>query len=990
MSEKKFLKFNVLRKIIFIACMNVFTLSLFAQNVNVTGTVTDTGGEILQGVSIAVKGSTSGVISDANGRYTISVADRSAVLVFSFVGFVTREVTVGSQTVIDVSLAEDIQQIGEVVVIGYGTLEKKQLTSAITSITARELPQGVGGSTVANALKGKVSNLIIQDDASPNSELTLQLRGMASVNTSRAPLVVIDGMPGGDIRSVVQEDIQSIDILKDAGASAIYGTRATGGVILITTKQAQEGKLRLSYTGEAIFKQDFGKPRVLTAQEYMQYKTGVTDYGSVTDWWEAGMADNPTSNRHVITVQGGSSAARIYATAMYDDNRGVLMGDNRKDLGGRINGAFKLLDGWLDINVHLDYRQALRNQSTPGVGALLTMNPTKDPNDYPNETLWPKQSGLGETNTVAESKLITNKGLDKWFRPDVELKLNILPVKGLSYHQTFGYENRQWEWQNYQPSSIAVTEYQNRSGKGTAELKFDKTDLINSDGYFAYVRNAGNHFINASVGYSYFEQNGEMFRLKNYGFAVDAVEVWDIGNGSGLTDPSFAYKAELESSKQVTQRLLAFFGRANYSYMDKYLASATIRREGSSKFATNRRWGNFWQVSAGWRLSKESFLQNVSAISDLKLRASYGVTGNEGFSADYAAVMYGSSTQILMPDGTWAPSYKISKNINPDLGWEEKHEWNIGVDYDLFNRRLFGKLDFYRRNVEGLIYEVNVPQPPYTEAKMHKNIGTLENIGWEFEIGGNIVQSQNWNYTTRLTVSHNTTTIGDMSADNDKIKAAYVGRAGDVHQIERNVKVGSFFLYKFAGFNDKGEFQAYNKDNEVIVPIEGGNKTDEDKRYTGNYTPAAIVGWSHDLQYKNWSLGMTLTSWIDFDIYNAFEHTSGTASGTAATSFSNSLLSVFTKNAHIKGQSLECDYFLEDGTFLKVQNITLGYKFDTGKYLKLMESARLYFTMNNVLTLTGYSGLNPEVNIAGWDGGVEWGSVYPQTRTFTIGLQLNF
>jgi TonB-linked SusC/RagA family outer membrane protein len=952
--------------------------------------VKDADGEALQGVSVAVKGSTSGVASNENGNYSIIVTDRNAVLVFSFVGFVTQEIQVGSQTVINVTLEEDVQQIGEVVVIGYGTLEKKQLTSAITSISAKELPQGVGGSTVANALKGKVSNLIIQDDASPNSALTLQLRGMASVNTSRAPLVVIDGMPGGDIRSVVQEDIQSIDILKDAGAGAIYGTRATGGVILITTKQAQEGKMRLSYTGEAIFKQDFGKPRVLTAQEYMQYKTGVTNYGSVTDWWDAGMADNPTSNRHVVTIQGGAPTAKIYATAMYDDNRGVLMGDNRKDLGGRINGAFKVLDGWLDINVHLDYRQALRNQSSPGIGALLSMNPTKDPNDYPNDTLWPKQSGLGETNTIAESKLITNKGLDKWFRPDAELKLNILPVEGLSYHQTFGYENRQWEWQNYQPSNIAVTEGQNRSGKGTAELKFDKTDLINSDGYLSYVRTVGDHYINASAGYSYFEQNGNMFRLKNYGFAVDAVEVWNIGNGSGLTDPSFGYKAELESSKQVTQRLLAFFGRANYAYKDRYLASATLRREGSSKFAANRRWGNFWQVSAGWRLSNEAFLKDVSAISDLKLRAAYGVTGNEGFDADYAAVMYGSSTQILMPDGTWAPSYKISKNINPELGWEEKHEWNIGIDYELFNRRLFGKLDFYRRNVEGLIYEVNVPQPPYTEAKMYKNIGTLENIGWEFEIGGNIVQSRNWNYTTRLTISHNTSTIGDMSADNDKVKAAYVGRAGDVHQIEKNVDVGSFFLYKFAGFNANGEFQAYDKDDKVIVPIESGNKTDADKRYIGNYTPTAIIGWSHDLQYKNWSFGMTMTSWIDFDIYNAFEHTMGLSGGTAATSFSNSMLDVFTKNAHIKGTALESDYFLEDGTFLKIQNITLGYRFDTKKYLKIMESARLYFTMNNVLTLTGYSGLNPEVNITGWDGGVEWGSVYPQTRTFTLGLQLNF
>jgi TonB-linked SusC/RagA family outer membrane protein len=968
----------------------MITFSLFAvQEVSVSGTVTDEVGEPIQGVSIVVRGTSNGVLSDANGEYSIQ-ANRNDVLIFSFLGFVTQEITVGAQTQIDVSLSEDVQQIGEVVVIGYGTLEKRQLTSAITSITARELPQGVGGSTIANALKGKVSSLVIQDDASPNSALTLQLRGMASVNTSRAPLVVIDGMPGGDIRSIVQEDIHSVDILKDASAGAIYGTRATGGVILITTKQGQEGQLRLSYTSEVILKHDFGKPRVLNAQEYLHYKPGATNYGSDIDWWNEGMADNPTSHRHVFTVQGGSSAARVYTTFMYDDNRGVLMGDDRKDIGGRINTAFKLLDGWLDINMHLDYRQAKRNQSTPSVGGLLGMNPTKNPWDYPNPELWPKQSGLDPPNTIAESQLITNKGIDKWFRPDAELKFNILPIEGLEYHQTFGYENRQWEWQNYQPSHIAVTEGQNRSGKGTAELKFDKSELINSDGYFTFRRDFGNHFINASAGYSYFEQNGEMFRLKNYGFAVDAVEVWNIGTGSGLNDPKFGYRAEMESSKQITQRLLAFFGRVNYSLMDRYLFSATFRREGSSKFAANKRWGNFWQLSAGWRISKECFLKDASAIDDLKFRVAYGVTGNEGFSADYAAVMYGTSTPVLMPDETWASSFKIFRNINPDLGWEEKQEWNIGLDYELFGRRLFGKLDFYRRNVRGLIYEVNVPQPPHTESKMFKNIGTLENAGWEFEIGGVIVRSRNWHYNVRLTLSHNSTRIGDMSADNDKVYAAYVGRAGDVHRIEKNVKVGSFFLYKFAGLDDKGQFQAYDRNGKIIVPIEGGNKTDDDKRYIGNYMPTLIAGFSHELRYKNLSFGMTISSWIDFDIYNAFEHVSGTSGGTAATSYGNSLLSVFTRNAHIKGQTLECDYFLEDGTFLKIQNLTLGYRFNTKKYIKIMDSARLYFTANNVLTLTRYSGLNPEVDITGWSNGIDWGTVYPQTRTFAIGLQLNF
>jgi TonB-linked SusC/RagA family outer membrane protein len=722
----------------------------------------------------------------------------------------------------------------------------------------------------------------------------------------------------------------------------------------------------------------------MTGREYMQYKPSQTDYGSDIDWWDEAMSDNPTSHRHVVTMQGGSATSKIYASAMYEDNRGVVMNDTRKDLGGRINGNFKLLDGWLDLNTHLDYRQAKRRARA---GIAVANNPTRDPHD---PSLWDSHNGLDDTNTVIDAGLIHDIGVDKWFRPDVELVLNVLPIKGLTYHQTFGYENRQWEWQYYAPSTTTVTEGQNRTGKGTAELKFDKTELLNSDGYLSFDRKIGtDHYVNAAAGYSYFERNGEMFRMKNYGFAVDGVLMWDIGKGTHLNNASETVKAEMESRKQITQKLSAMFARANYTYKDRYLASATVRREGSSKFAENNRWGMFWQTSAGWRLSKENFLQDVIWLNDLKVRASYGVTGNEGFNADYAAVMYGSDAYWQLPSGEWGYTYGVTKNINSSLGWEEKHEWNIGIDYELFDARLFGKIDFYRRDVEGLIYEVGVPSPPNITSTMFKNIGTLKNSGWEFEIGSNIVRTKDWNYTTKLNLSHNTTKVGSLADANTYYQAGYVGRAGDVHRIEQNTRVGSFFLYKYAGLDSEGRFEAINPNGDKINPEVEKVKHLEDKMYIGNYIPALIAGWSHDLTYKNWSFGMTLTSWIDFDIYNEMEHTQGLVSGTAGGS-RNQLLSAYTKNAHIKGQALECDYFLEDGTFLKIQNLSLGYRIDTKKYLKIMESARIYLTMNNVLMLTKYSGLNPEVNITGWDQGIESTGIYPQTRTFALGLQLNF
>jgi TonB-linked SusC/RagA family outer membrane protein len=956
-------------------------LSLRAQNLNVSGTVLGSNGEPVAGASVVVKGSTVGATTDANGGYAIS-APANATLVFSFLGMTTREEAVAGRGRIDVTLSESDQSIDEVVVIGYGTMQRRQVTSSITSISARDLPAGVGGSSIATALKGKVSGLVMSGTTSPNSDNTFQLRGMASINTSRAPLIVIDGMPGGDIRTVVQEDIQSIEVLKDASAGAIYGTRATGGVILITTKQAKSNELKMSYTGELTFKQAFGQPDMLNATDYVAtYGGAKNNYGYDTDWWSEALNDNPTSSRHTLTVQGGADKARIYATMMYDDNRGILQGDTRKDYGGRINTDFKLLQGWLDINSHISYRQAQRYQNKPSIEGIMRANPTQavyDPNSQTGYNIWTDGDNT-EMNEIGEAALKTDEGLDKWFRPDVTLKLNILPVDGLSYRQTAAYENRQWEKHFYR--SMFSREEIRAGRKGWAELEFSKTELMNIDGYFSYVKSFGDHDINATAGYSYYENNSENFSVKNGNFTNDLVKFWKIGEGSRLKEGL----AEMGSSKGITQRLLAYFARANYSYKDTYMATASIRREGSSKFAANNRWGTFWAISAGWRLSKEAFLKDVGWIDDLKLRVAYGVTGNEGFAADYAAKMYGSDTRWLLPDGTWAYSYGVTKNINDVLGWEEKHEWNIGVDYSLLNNRLYGKFDLYRRAIEGLIYNVQVPQPPNTESEMYKNIGTMENSGWELEIGGEVVRSKSWSYSTSLNLTHNSTVIGSLWGNQTYINGDYVNNWVEyAHRIEEGTKVGSYFIYPYAGVSDDGHILIRNKDGEII---KGDDGRVDDRVYQGNFMPSLIAGWTHNVQWKNWSLSLTLTSWIDYDVYNGVEILYGLKNVAQG----NMLYDAINKNGHITGRPQPCDYFLYDGTFLKLQNFTLGYTLPMRKYTNLIENIKIYVTGNDVYTFTKYPGLNPEVDVTGWDAGIEKGSnIYPQTRTFTFGLQLNF
>ncbi|MCD7937462.1 MAG: SusC/RagA family TonB-linked outer membrane protein [Tannerellaceae bacterium] len=957
------------------------------QHITITGVVIDNHGEPVIGANIVQKGTVNGTVTDFDGNYSLQVP-QGATLQISYIGYLSQEIVVGSNNVINITLQEDTHALEEVVVVGYGTLQKKQVTSSITSVSAADLPVGVGGSSIATALVGKVGGLIITGTDSPNSGNTLQLRGPSSINAGKDPLVVIDGMPGGDIRSVNQEDILSIDVLKDASAGAIYGTRATGGVILITTKQSNvdDGKVKLTYNGEVAFKQTYGKPRMLTADEYRRYEHGI-DYGSNVDWWDESLTDNPTSQKHTVTLQTGTKNAQVYTSFFYENNRGVVKFDDRTDYGGRINGRFKLLDGWVEINTHADYRQAMRKQSKAGMAEALRNNPTRpvyDPDSQTGYNVW-----LNETlqnNSIADAALNTDEGMDKWFRPDVLMKVNILPVSGLSYTQTVAYELRQWEQHRFK-SRYHRDEIQNNNRGGDARLNFDKTEFLNTEGYVTYVNAFGDHYINAVAGYSFHQKNGEKFEARNYDFSVDPVQFWNIGQGSYLKDG----KADMSSSKNITEKLGAYFGRVNYSYKDRYMTTATFRREGSSKFAKNNRWGNFWSISGGWRISEENFMAGTRGwLNDLKVRAAYGVIGNNNFDADYAATLYGSDQVWLMPTGNWAYTYGKTRNVNTDLKWEETREWNFGLDFSVLNNRLYGKVDLYRQKVHDMIYEIEVSQPPYTQSSMHMNIGNMENKGWEVEIGADIIRTKDLTYSTSLNISGNTSKIlslwGNQSYFN-KGGLPSPGNPGDALRVEEGVKLGSFYLWKYAGIDQTtGEFLLYNKDGEIIPASE---KTMEDKQYIGNYYPKAILGWTHNVRYKNWDFGVVFTGWFKYDIYNTVEMYMGLPNVGDGL---NVLQKAYKKNSHIKGEKQLCDYFLDDASFFKIQSINVGYNLNLKPYTNnLVDMCRLYLTINNVAKFTKYGGVNPEQNVTGFEHGIEYfGDIYPQTRQYTLGLQLTF
>lgn len=949
------------------------------KKIKISGTVLDKNEEPIIGVNIIEKGTTNGTTTDVNGQFSLTVLS-DGILSISYMGYNTQEISPKGKSTLNIVMQEDTHLLEEVVVVGYGTMEKRSVTSSITSIKGKDLPQGIGGSSIATALQGKISGLTISSNSSPNASNTFQLRGVASINASQGPLVVVDGIPGGDIRVINQEDIESIDVLRDASAAAIYGTRAAGGVLLITTKQAERGTLRLTYTGEFTTESVRKKPEVQSAAEFIEHGLG-TDYGATTDWFDEMTQDNPFSHRHVINISGGNKAVRAYTTFTVQDQKGIALGDNRKDYSGRINLNFNLLDDLLEIKTRAEYRNTSRDMRNSNYNMALKLNPTLSPYDENNPTGYNVWTGLWEFyNPLADTELKQNDGKDKWMLADATFKFNITP--DLSAQATVGYQNLTYRQTSY-TSAFHTESIENSNRRGNAYQGFLEQTQASFEAYANYNKVFGDHTVAAVAGYSFWESNSEEFNMRNYDFPVDGVGPWNMGSGTWLSDG----RGGMHSYKAPRERLIAVFGRLNYAYKDKYLLSASLRHEGSSKFGKNNKWGDFWAISGGWRLSEEAFMKNLSFINDLKIRLSYGVTGNNGFGAGQSTKMYKSDAWWLM-NGIWNVSYGSTHNVNEDLRWEEKSELNIGFDYSFLNNRLFGKFDLYRRKVDGLIYNVSVPVPPNVHDMTTMNMGDLENKGWELEIGGEPVRHRNFSYRTMMRFSHNTSKIKslwDNSTYQDRKSMPDPGNPGTAVRLQAGSVIGDYFLWRYAGVDENGEWLVYDKNNKVIPEKD---KTTEDKAYIGNAIPKLILAWENTFTYKNWDLSVLMRSWLGYDVFNTLDM----YYGTKTLGGSNVQKSAFEENKHIKSaQLLLSDYWLEKGSFLKIDAITIGYNLSLKKYNKYLDGIRLYGTIRDVALFTKYSGLSPEVDINGLEPGFEmFTGIYPQTRRYTLGIQLNF
>lgn len=989
MKMKHITKGNRMRKAATALIMTAISAATYAGNpVTVKGVITDSSGEPLVGATIAVPGTTTGTTADIDGKFTLKVEDDQTIQVTS-VGFQTVKLKIGKNREFNIVMKDDMQTLKDVVVVGYGTMEKKRVTSSITSIKGDNLVTGLGGSTIATALQGKVTGLTISGSSSPNSSNGYQLRGVASVNAGRGPLVVIDGVPGGDLRMINQEDVASIDVLKDASAGAIYGTRAAGGVILVTTKHAQEGKVKATYTTELSTETIRKSLDILSSRDYLEYGLGQ-DYGYDTDWYKQLVNENQLSQRHVLSVSGGSKSLQVYTSLVYQDLKGIVIGDGRKDYSGRMNAKYKMFDGKVELTVNAQHREANRDTRMGSSSAqqAITLNPTipvmnpNDPRQYNVNTI-----GVGGTtwNPVADIKLKDYKGIDKWLQADATLKINLM--EGLSVQSTFGVDNRQWqEYSYYHQNHLSMITANKR---GRAYHDFSKTENRNVEAYASYMRDFNNlHRVDAVMGWSFYQTGGESFDMTNGNFTVDGIGGWDMSAGTDLSDGL----ASMNSYKKPRERLMSFFARGNYSYDDKYMATLSFRREGSSRFGANHRWGNFWAISGGWRISKEKFMKDITWINDLKLRAGYGVTGNNDFGSGYTVRTY-KSNDMWPTYGIWQPGYGSTRNINPDLKWEEKKEFDVGIDFSILHNRISGKFDYYVRKVDDMLFEVPAPQPPMVFSTIMKNAGTLTNRGWEFEITGQIIKSRNLNYSSTLRLSHNTSKIDNLGDTNSYLYGgAFPQSMGYATKLVNGSKVGQFWLFKYAGLDSNGKWLIYDKDNNV-VPVSSGtasNLTDANKHYVGNAIPKLILSMDHSLSYRNFDLGLSLRSWIGYDVFSQLNLYHGLKSS----SQDNLLKIAFTDNKNINDTRILTDYFLNNATFLKIDALTLGYTLDTSKWQKYLSTARVYLTVRDLARFTKYPGYNPEVNINGLEPGFEYirstSSMYPQTIHWTLGVQLSF
>lgn len=958
------------------------------SKVTVKGVVKDSAGEPVIGASVIEKSApTNGTIVDMDGNFTITV-NSGATLVVSSIGYVTVEVSASNAST--VILQEDSEMLQDVVVIGYGTQKKGDVTSAITSVKSDDFAKG-DIRDAGDLIKGKVAGLSITNNSGdPNATSSIRLRGVISLTGTNTPLVLIDGLEG-DLDTVAPEDIESIDVLKDASAAAIYGTRGAAGVIIITTKGGKrDDSVKVNYAGY-VSASAFGKTLdMMTPEDIRAGKTNFKDLGYETDWLKE-ISRTAFTHNHNVSISGGNKDTSYSADFTYRDQEGVIVNTFGNDMrfnaslshwffNDMVKLSFNVQKRWhengpVDAAGTQVYRQAIiRNPTAPVKNEDGSWNEDTSINYYQNPL-----AILYETKgeTKSESTRLTGN-------------LTIEPIQGwqtnlmLSTNRGNGNSNRY----NTSNSYGQIVNY--TTGYASISHSYSKTDNLELTS--TYKKTVGEHRFEGVAGYSYQYSYYDSSSMSNTNFMSDYFLWHNIGLGQYLKDGRASMSSYAEDSK-----LIGFIGRVSYGYANRYNALVSIRREGSSRFGDNHKWGTFPSASLGWTISNEEFMANATWLDNLKLRAGFGVTGVIPTSSYLSKTIYKLGSPYYYDEGTWKQGLNVASNPNPDLQWEKSTEYNIGLDWAVFGNRLSGTIDVYNKKTTGMLWEFSVPTPPNLYNRTLANVGEMQNKGVEIAINATPVEAGDFTWKTTATFAFNANKLVSLSNDlYETANTQYIAYLGEpislpTQRMEVGQALGQWFGLKAVGVSDNGLWLIEHPETKEVVELNDGMLTDRTwHQYLGNAIPKMNFGWNHTFLYKNFDLNIQFTGQFGAKILNEarayYENNAvnyNRLKSAADKQFGQNVLSVAQKQTFTS-------YHLENGNYLKLSNITLGYNVPVKKNAYI-SGARIYASAANLFAITAYKGLDPEMsNASPTYSGIDSRDKYPSIRTFTAGVNINF
>ncbi|KRB59885.1 SusC/RagA family TonB-linked outer membrane protein [Flavobacterium sp. Root186] len=977
------------KSLVFMIFMLFLSAGMFAQGKKlVTGTVYDNTGTVLPGASVIESGTRNATTTDFDGKFNLEVAVGGSIEV-SFIGSTTQKVQItAASSKLEVRLQNDGYQLAEVQVVsvGYGTQKKSDLTGAISTVTADNLVKGTISST-EQVLQGKVAGLnIIRPSGDPAAGATLRLRGGTSLTASNSPLIVVDGIAGVDINVVQPADIKSIDVLKDASATAIYGSRGANGVIIITTKSGTKG-VSVVYSGLSSVGYVADNLDLLSANQWRGYvrQTGnmdAVDYGGNTNWQKA-IEQTAISQSHTLSINSGKVDSGFRASIAYLNNEGVIKKSGLERISGNVSayqylgdnkdvkfdmGLFANIDKWHPI----DYRIFER---------AYNLNPTIPVYDANGNF-----TSVGGNIYENPVEILTNRTVDNerhrllgYFKTEVKFLNDFQAVANISL------EHNAVAGGTYKPT-YAIME--GRTEVGYAQRTYAEYTNAQGELYVNYSKVFGKHSVSALAGYSYLENIYQGFGAQRSGFVSDAFGYNNLGAG-------YNYRLGDVYSYKGKSNLVSFYARANYNYDGKYLLTATVRRDGSSRFGENNKWGTFPSASAAWKISNEDFMSGTKDwLGSLKLRVGYGVTGNQDGIGEYKSLSIlgvGNDSYYDPVTGTWSLAYSPKQNPNPDLKWESTRQINVGIDFGLFDR-ITGSFEWYQKNTDDLLYTYEVPQPPYLVGTMLANVGEMSNKGVELTLNADIVRGDKFTWNANLTLGHNIQKIEKLSNPTYKTDVIYsgslhglAGMSGQYSQvIAEGYPVGTFWGFRNAGLDENGKIQYYNAAGNVVAE---SALVDADKTDLGNIQPDLTMGIGMNFTYGNFDLGITGYGMFGQKALNATNMMLNDPTRLPSYNVPDDFL-----GSGITSSPKYSDYWIEDASFFRLQTLSVGYTMPLGfKNSKL----RMYIMGENLAVFTKYKGVDPEIGLNAQDGvdqtglaspGIDKYNNYPRPTTISVGL----